>query len=228
MRRQIILLTLGILLLTVGIAAENPSTSLSEPAFLWVVDQNTGFGVADASIAIGPGSACVGLTNPIIPTWTAHYVTDRAGRARLRSLPSEFSCCVELNGRVLEVVSASGMSARPWPGPKWMQLEHVSQRFLIVERSGPTATEDLHYWENTSDPTQFRSYIEDLDAGQLLSNVTVTARRSRINTTSDENGLFTLDIPKSYRSGVSPPGAVETLVFSKVGYRRFEYKNLIL
>src|SRR5438552_14892000 len=92
----------------------------------------------------------------------------------LPSLPTEFSCRVELNGRVLEVVSAGSIQEGPRSGPKWMALQHASEVSLTVEVT-PLATEDdLHYWEHTSDPAQFRAYIEDLDTGQLLSGVTIS------------------------------------------------------
>ena len=56
----------------------------------------------------------------------------------------------------------------------------------------------------------------------------ISALLSRIATTSDRNGLFTLEVPASYRKGKLPSTATETLVFSKPGYRRFEYRDLIL
>ena len=202
--------------------------SAREPVFLWVVDQNTGLGVPEVSVAIGPGKACVGLTDPEIPNWSAHYLTDAAGRISLPSRPSEFSCRVERNGRVLQVVSASGFAGYPGTGPKWMGLQHASEISLTVEVTPLETQDDLHYWEHTSDPARFRAYVEDLDNGTLLSGVTITALHSGITTHTDENGLFTLDIPARYWKGVSPPGALETLVFSKPGYRRFEYRNVIL
>jgi hypothetical protein len=84
------------------------------------------------------------------------------------------------------------------------------------------------YWSTTDDPTQFRAYIQDLDAGQLISGVRVTALRSGITAISDANGLFTLEVPASYRKSKTPPTAMETLVFSKSGYRRYEYRDLVL
>lgn len=202
--------------------------SAGEPAFLWVIDQNTGLGVPGASVAIGPGKACVGLTDPQIPNWTAHYVTDTAGRVSLQSRPSEFSCRVERHGRVLQVVSAGGFAARPGTGPKWMGLRHASEISLTVKVTPLETQDDLHYWEHTSDPARFRAYVEDLDNGTLLSGVIITARHSGTTTNTDENGLFTLDIPAQYWKGVSPPGAMDTLVISKAGYKRYEYRNLIL
>ena len=218
---------LGVLLLAVHVPAQTGSTA-AESTFLWVLGQNTGLGVAGASVAIGPGTACVGLTNPQIPNWTAHYVSDTAGRTSVRNLPAEFSCRVERNGRVLQVVSAGGFAARPRTGPRWMELQHARQLVLTVEVTPLATEEDLHYWEHTNDPARFRAYIEDVDNGQLLSNVTITALHSGVTTTSDEKGLFTLDIPARYWKGASPPGTMETLVFSKPGYRRYEYRNLIL
>ena len=71
------------------------------------------------------------------------------------------------------------------------------------------------YWSTTGDPTRFRAYIQDLDAGQLISGVGVTALRSGITAISDAKGLFTLEVQASYRKSKTPPTAVETLVFSK-------------
>jgi len=67
--------------------------------------------------------------------------------------------------------------------------------------------------------------VED---AELLSDVTITAVRSGISTTTDQNGLFTLNIPALFWKSVSPAGAMETLVFSKPGYRRYENRNLLL
>ncbi len=69
---------------------------------------------------------------------------------------------------------------------------------------------------------------QDLDAGQLIRGVTVTALRSGITATSDASGLFTLEVPASYRKGKTPPTAMETLTFSKSGYIRYEYRDLVL
>ena len=217
----------AILLLAAHVSAEKGAT-VQEPFFLRVVDQNTGIGVPGASVAIGPGDACLGLTDPQIFNWTAHYVTDAAGRISMPTLPLKFSCRVERNGKVLEVVSTGPLAARPWTGPKWLQLRHATEVSLTVAVT-PLATEDdLHYWEHTSDPAQFRSYIEDLDNGDPLSNVTVKSVRSGVSTTTDSNGLFTLDIPAQYWKGVSPPGAMDTLLFSKSGYRSYEIRDVIL
>ena len=226
MRRQIV--HVAILLATFVVAAHGAS-SAPEPAFLWVVDQSTGLGVPVASVDIGPEKNCVGATDTSNVRWTAHYVTGPAGRVASETYYDWFSCRVTLNGKQLEVVSAGPMKARPWPGPKWLALQHASEMSLTVELSKPDVTQDdLHYWEHTSDPAEFRAYIEDVDTGQLLSNVTITALHSGISTTSDDNGLFSLGIPARSRKGVSPPGAMETLVFTKPGYRRYEYRNLVL
>src|SRR5438552_13878174 len=132
MRCQKVLLAVALITLTV---AAQVASKPAEPAYLWVLDQNTGLGVPGASVAIGPGTACVGLTDPEIPNWTAHYVTNAVGRIPVRALPSRFSCRVERNGRVLEVVSATSFAAGPttWTGPKWMALQHASEMALTVE-----------------------------------------------------------------------------------------------
>jgi len=143
-------------------------------------------------------------------------------------LPKQFSCRVTLNGQELQVVSA-GVEIRPWTGPKWAHLEHASQTTISVDSDNRVVEGvELDYWETTNDPTQFRSYIQDLDTGQLISGVKVTALYSGITSTSDASGLFTLEIPASCRKGKTPPAATETLIFSKPGCRRFEYRDLIL
>jgi hypothetical protein len=83
------------------------------------------------------------------------------------------------------------------------------------------------YWRTTNDPTKFRDYIQD-DEDRLIAGVQVRALRSGIATTSDANGLFTLEVPASYRKGKPPLIATETLIFSKPGYRTLEYRDLVL
>jgi len=218
----------GALLLLAFALKMNAGNSQSERAFLWVVDESTGLGVPGATVDIGPGKDCVGALSSPSTTWTAHYVTGPAGRAKSRAFLDWFSCRVTLNGKRLEVVSAGPLRAQPSPGPKWLVLQHASEMTIDVRLKPPVTEDDLHYWDHTDDPAQFRAHIEDLDDAELLSEVTVTALRSGSRTTSDRNGLLALDIPSRHWKGVSPPGAMETLVFSKTGYRRYEYRNLIL
>ncbi len=172
--------------------------------------------MAGASIEIGPGTACVGVSKLADAQWTARYVTEPAGRVLIQGLPREFSCRVTLHGRELLVVRGGGS-------------EKARQTILWVETENREVEGDaLDYWATTNEATQFRAYIQDRDAGQLISGVKVTALRRGFTTTSDANGLFTLEVPASYRKGKTPPTAIETLVFSKPGYRRFEYRDLIL
>jgi hypothetical protein len=196
--------------------------------FLWIVDEGTGLGIPGAEIDIGPGNVCVGKPDNAWVKWTGHYVTGPAGRVQSQPFSDWFSCRVAVNGKQLYVASAGGLQARPWPGPKWLAHPHASEMTLTVQLTPAKTEDDLHYWEHTSDPAQFRAYIEDLDDGKLLSDVTITAVRSGISAITDRNGLFTLDIPARFWKGVSPPGAMETLIFSKDGYKRYEYRDLIL
>jgi hypothetical protein len=161
--------------------------------------------------------------------WSARYVTGPAGRVLTQGLPGEFSCRVTLNGRELVVDSLACCEIRPWTGPKWVHAENARQTIIWVDtKKRAVEGVELDYWRTTEDPTQFRAYIQDIDARQLIPAVKVSALRSGITTASDANGLFTVEIPASYRKGKTPPAATETLVFSTPGYRRFEYRDLIL
>ena len=224
MRRRLALI--GFLLLVSPITIRAGSSP--EKAFLWVIDEGTGLGIPGAAVDIGPGKVCVGKPDNAWVSWTAHYVTGSAGRVESPPFFDWFSCRVTVNGKQLFVVSAGGLRARSSRGPKWLALQHASEMVLTVQLT-PTKTEDdLHYWEHTNDPAQFRAYVEDSNDGTLLSDVTITAAHSGISTTTDPNGLFTLDIPARFWKGVNPPGALETLIFSKNGYKHYEYRNLIL
>jgi len=179
-------------------------------------------------VETGPGDSCLERTNTATANWTAHYVTGPAGRILTYRLPDKFSCRVTLNGRELNVVSI-GREGRTWTGPKWLRLKNAPQATISVRSDNQEdQTEDLDYWSTTDDPTRFLAYIQDLDTGQLISGVKVAALRSGITSTSGTDGLLTLDIPASYRKGKTPPTALETLVFSKPGYWRYEYHNLVL
>ena len=225
MYKQLAYLAFAVLLIAPTLTSKSQT---AERAWLWVLDDNTGLGVPGASVDVGPGNSCIGTTSKASVNWTAHYVTGPAGRAASQPFFEWFSCRVTLNEKQLEVVSAGPMQARPWPGPKYMALQHASQMFLNVRLTQTTDAETgLPNAQRTTASTQFRSYIEDLDDGQLLSDVTVTALRSGVSTTSDLNGLFTLDIPAPSRETKIAPGPIETLVFSKPGYRRYEYRDLI-
>ena len=201
-----------------------------EPTWLWVKDDHTHLGIAGVSVEIGPGRACLGPVKFADAKWTAHYVTGPAGRVLTHGLPGSFSCRVTLNRRELPVKSTAGeIRIRPWTGPKWVRSENARETtiYVDIENLGFEGVE-LDYWRTTDDPTQFRAYVQDLDVRQLISGVKVMALRTGITTASDANGLFTLEVPASYRKGKTPPAATETLVFSKPGYRRFEYRDLIL
>ncbi len=191
MYKQLAYLAFVVLLIAPTLTSKSQT---AERAWLWVLDDNTGLGVPGASVDVGPGNSCIGTTSKASVNWTAHYVTGPAGRAASQPFFEWFSCRVTLNEKQLEVVSAGPMQARPWPGPKYMALQRASQMFLNVRLTQTTDAETgLPNAQRTTASTQFRSYIEDLDDGQLLSDVT----------------------------------AIETLVFSKPGYRRYEYRDLI-
>jgi hypothetical protein len=182
------------------------------------MDQHTTLGVAGASIDIGPGKECLKVekTSGNV-TWTAHYRTGPGGRVLIDGLPQQFSCRVTLNGRELPVESAGGsLSGHP----------AVATLVVDLENRGLESV-DADYWRTTKDPTKFRDYIEDEQA-RLIAGVRARALRSGITTISDANGLFTLEVPASYRKGKSPSIAIETLVFSKSGYRTLEYRDLVL
>jgi hypothetical protein len=197
-----------------------------QPTWLWVIDARSTLGIPGASVEIGSGAACLGRARVADGNGNTRYVTGPAGRVLTHGLPNAFSCRVTRDGRELNVVSI-GQQLSPWTGPKWAHLEHASQATIVVG-SHDVEPVELDYWATTDDPTQFRAYIQDSDAGQLISGVKATALRSGVTGTSDANGLFTVEVPASYRKGKTPPTALETLVFSKPGYRRYEYRDLVL
>jgi hypothetical protein len=189
-----------------------------EETWLWIIDQHTALGVPGASIDIGPGKECLKVEKtPGNVTWTAHYTTGPAGRILTHGLPQQFSCRVTLNGRELPVESAGGsLSGQP----------AVATLVVDLENRGLESV-DADYWRTTNDPTKFRDYIQD-DEARLIPGVKVRALRSGITAISDANGLFTLEVPASYRKGKPPSIATETLVFSKSAYRSLEYRDLVL
>jgi hypothetical protein len=114
---------------------------------------------------------CVGRVQFADAEWTAHYVTGSAGRVLTHGLPNEFSCRVTLKARELQVVSGGGGGeVRPWTGPKWVHLEHASQTTIWVNSDKDDVEGvELDYWSTTDAPTQFRAYIQDLEAGPTKS-----------------------------------------------------------
>jgi len=223
LRREAII---GVLLVALPITLG--AVNSPERNFLWVVDEGTGLGIPGAAVDVGPGKICVGKPDNTWVSWTAHYVTGPAGRVESPPFFDWFSCRVTVNGKQLVVVSAGGLPARSSRGPKWLTLQHASEMVLTVQLTPAKTEDDIHYWEHTNDPAQFRAYVKDSNDGKLLSDVTIIAVRSGISVNTDQNGLFTLDVPARFWKGVSPPGAMETLIFSKNGYKHYEYRNLIL
>jgi len=100
-------------------------------------------------------------------------------------------------------------------------------RTVIYVSSGGTTDQQGGEW-SSSGPTLFRAYIQDKEARQLLDGVEIKAVHSGITTRSDSDGLFTIEIPASFRLGKSPSLATETLVFVKPGYETLEYRQLVL
>ena len=211
-----------------GAASAQEQSAESNPTWLWVRDRFTGIGVPGASVDIAAGNKCLGLTAADAVKWTAHYTTDAAGRILTHGLPSNLSCRVVVNGLPLHVLIYGVGSTRARNLPSWIQLRNPYVTTIDVSLEpdhAPSYSDD--YW-TTDDPTQFRSYIQNPVTAELISGVKVTALPSGITTTSDSNGLFTLEIPASYRKGKFPPMATQTLVFSKPGYKTLEYRQLVL
>jgi hypothetical protein len=218
LRAFLICRTLALCLFGVACGAAQTRDAGQGATWLWVMDQHTALGVPGASIDIGPGKECLKVekTSPSV-TWTAHYTTGPAGRVLIAGLPQQFSCRVRLDGRELPVESAGGsLSGDPAVATLVVNLDN-----RVLE------SVDADYWRTTNDPTKFRDYIQDEEA-RLIPGVKVRALRSGITAISDANGLFTLEVPASYRKGKSPSTAIETLVFSKSGYRTLEYRDLVL
>lgn len=204
------------------------NTSL-QPTWLWIMDPETGLGVAGAAVDIAPGDKCLGRTNATDVKWAAHYTTDSAGRVLVANLPEHLSCRVVVNEEQLFVTTYGEEGHGPRKGPVWDHLRDRYQASISVTRgNGEIKTQEPDYWETTDNPTLFRSYVMDLNDGALLPDVTVTAQPSGIETKTDKDGLFTLAIPASFRKGKFPTSATQTLVFTKPGYRTFEYRRLVL
>lgn len=210
-------------------ASAQHQSAQSTPTWLWVKDYFTGIGVAGAAVDIAAGDQCLGQTQAGAVKWTAHYTTDAAGRVLTHGLPLKLSCRVTVNGTPLYVLTYGGEFSRARDLPSWIQLRSAFVTTINVSsqpRDDRTISED--YWGTTDDPTQFRSYIQNPDTAELISGVKITALPSGITTTSDGNGLFTLEIPASYRKGKPPWMATQTLVFSEPGYKTLEYRQLVL
>jgi len=199
------------------------------PRWLWVVDDFTDIGIAGAQVDISAGDQCWGQVEAGAVKWTAHYTTDAAGRVLTHGLPLKHSCRVTVNGAPLYVLSGGGTKTpSPRNLPSWIGLRNAYVATINVSsqpRDDRWASDD--YW-TTDDPTRFRSYIQNPDTAELISGVKITALPSGITTTSDGNGLFTLEIPATYRKGKFPSMATQTLVFSKPGYKTLEYRQLVL
>jgi hypothetical protein len=208
-------------------AAENPAPKSKQPRWLWVKDYYTELGIAGAWVDIAPGDKCLGQTKFAEVKWTAHYVTDGAGRVLVHGLPEKLSCRVTVNGQQLNVYAYGFDFSHQNKLPSWIQLRPYTSTIFTMPEADRNRTTPNNYWES-NDPTQFRSYIQNPDTAELLSAVKVTALPSGITTTRDANGLFTLEVPASYRKGEFPTMAVQTLVFSKPGYKTLEYRQLVL
>lgn|GEM_PF-3566452 len=196
-----------------------------EPRWLWVRDQYTELGISGASVDVGPGVRGGPMELSPESKVTAHYQTGRAGRVLVHDLPDGFSCRVTLNGRPLHVVTIMGA---PYKEPKRNRSEGVLQTIIYVDKDNlGLLTSEPDEWTSSNDPTQFRAYIQDKNA-ELLPDVEIKAVRSGITVSSDADGLFTVEVPASYRKGKSPSLATETLVFSKPGYRTLQYRELVL
>jgi hypothetical protein len=197
--------------------AEQTNPPARHKSWLWVIDTYTHIGVAGASVDFGPGNACLSVEKSKRPgVWTAHYKTGSAGRVLIDPLPRQFSCRITLNGRELPVETFSQGVGQPSPGTIVVNLENREQEGVSDD-----------YWSTTNDATVFRDYLED-QSHNLIAGVQIRSLRSKITAESDANGLFTLEIPASYRKGKPPSLATETLVFSKAGYQTIEYRDLVL
>jgi hypothetical protein len=182
----------------------------------------------DEDTNIGIEGASVDLRKKNEKDWTAHFVTGRAGRVLVnRPFPNCLpdggaSCRVMLNGRELPVISGSMELDLPYRG----RADKVLRAVIYVSTGEPT---DQHGGDwSSSRPSLFRAYIQDKEARQLLDGVEIEAVHSGITTRSDSDGLFTIEIPASFRLGKSPSLATETLVFVKPGYEKLEYRQLVL
>lgn len=209
-------------------AADNLTpASKQRTRWLWVKDDYSGLGVAGAWVDIAPGDRCLGKTRFADVTWTAHYVTDGAGRVLVHGLPAKLSCRVTVNGQQLNVFTYSFELNHENRLPSWVQSRPFNTTIFTMPEADKNRTAPEHWWD-TNDPTLFRSYIQDPETAELISDVRVTAQPSGITTTSDANGLFTLEVPADYRKGKFPSMATQTLVFSKPGYKTLQYRQLVL
>jgi len=215
-------------LLTSAVAQTQHHSNAEKARWLWVKDYITGIGVPTASVDIGPGDKCLGHTGLTDVNWTAHYTTNAAGRVLVRGLPQKLSCRVTVDGRPLYVLTYGFEIARAQNLPTWISLRNdYTTTIFVSSQARDDRTLPPDYWE-TNDPTKFRSYIRDPDTAQLIPGVGVTAVPSGVSTTTDANGLFTLEVAASYRKGKFPSMATQTLVFSKPSYKTFEYRQLVL
>ena len=214
-------------LLTFAAAQTQPRRAPQESRWLWVKDYYSGLGVAGAWVDIAPGDKCLGKTKFADVKWTAHYVTDGAGRVLVRGLPQKLSCRVTVTSQQLNVYTYAVEFRHENKFPAWTRLRAYTTTIFTMPEADENRTAPEHYWD-TDDPTRFRAYIQDPLTAELIADVKVTALPSGITTTSDANGLFTLQVPASYRKGKFPAMAVQTLVFSKPGYKTFQYRRLVL
>ncbi|MFL6351958.1 MAG: hypothetical protein ACJ74Z_08930 [Bryobacteraceae bacterium] len=146
-----------------------------------------------ASVDFGPGNACLSVEKAKEPVvWTAQYKTGSAGRVLIAPLPRQFSCRITLNGRELPVETFSQGVGEPAPSTIVVNVENKVMQ---------PVTDD--YWSSTNGPTVFRAYLED-QSHTLIAGVQIRSLRSNITAESDANGLFTLEIPRSFRKGKPP------------------------
>ncbi len=191
------------------------------PTWLWVQDDDTHIGIADASVDIWPE----GDGNAV-----ARYKTGRAGRVLIAGVPARFECRVSLNQRDLPVESTSqelpgSLAASEAALLKKVLSEKVRQTIIYVKTQ---KKQNSHEEWTSITPTIFRAYVQDQNARELLAGVQIRAINSGITSHTDPDGLFTVEIPASFRTGKTPSIATETLVFSKLGYKNFEYRQLVL
>ncbi len=210
-------------------AVDAPHQSAAQaPRWLWVKDYVTQIGIAGAQVDIGPGGKCWGQIDAAAVKWTAHYTTDAAGRVLTQGLPSRISCRVTVNGKALYARGGGFEISQPEVLPAWARLRNLTGTIDVSSEPEDNRTRPENYWETTDDATLFRSYIQDPNTSELISDVKVTSLPSGISTMSDANGLFTLAVPARYRKGKFPSMTAQTLVFSKPGYKTFEYRQLVL
>jgi hypothetical protein len=101
---------------------------------------------------------------------------------------------------------------------------NVARTIIYVEDK---KADNADYAWNSNTPTRYTAYVQDLNARELIPGVFVKAVRSGVTAQTDADGHFTIEIPASYRRR-SPWISTETLVFSKPGYKTFEYRQLVL